>query len=107
MPVEALFVEAGLVAALAGLLVVWWGIGERLGPDATELPRIGTIEAPPLVVYGTPLIVAAWADLVGLAAPSSVIANTITVVGPIAGITAIGAVAWWFVFGRDDGGELG
>lgn len=100
-----ILVHAGLLAALAGLLSALWALGKAIGPDRTDLPRIGTVQAPPLMVYGAPIVVAAWVDLVGLAATSQILASGIETIGPLAGIVSIGAIGWWFVF-RRDGGEI-
>lgn len=97
--------QAGLVLALVGLLWALWDLGRRLGPDETRLPRVGTVDLPPLVVYGAPLLVAAWVEIVGWAAISETLAVGIQALGPLVGIGLVGAAAWWFAFQRGEGGD--
>lgn len=108
MALAQLAAQVGLVVGLAGLLWALWDLGRRFGPDETAIPGVGMVGLPPLVIYGGPLLVAAWLQVVGLAAVSAAIAAGIQTFGPLIGIVAVGAVAWWFAFERgeseDDGG---
>lgn len=107
MALAQLAAQVGLVVGLAGLLWALWDLGRRFGPDETRLPGVGTVGLPPLVVYGGPLLVAAWVQVVGLAPISAAIAAGIQTFGPLVGIIVIGGAAWWYVErGEDDDQEV-
>lgn len=94
-----------LVVGLGGLLWALWDLGRRFGPDETDLPGVGTVDLPPLVVYGAPLLVAVWLQAVGLAAVSTLVAAAIQSFGPLVGIVAVGGGAWWYAFERGESGS--